>query len=86
MSKQQDVIEMTAKLYKIRDSVRSLLGSQFQSRMKEYGDLLTTVMKERQLDAIAAATFLGNAVENPFLQIQILSAAVELVEPSEVPA
>lgn len=86
MTKSQRAIQLAAQLYEARDIMRTLLGDKFQARMKEYGEAITEVMAAKSVDTITAAQMLCKETESPMQQITILAAAVEMAEPSEVPA
>lgn len=77
-------VRMTAKLYEMRDSAKSLLGDKYKDHMAMNGKILqetATRDKKTPLEiAIKVCTKPGiTAMEVIF----IMSAAVELLEPSE---
>lgn len=82
----QQSIEITVKLYKARDASRFLLGQKYPAKMAEYIGLIQMVMADKKVTSIGAATLLCKATDNPHQQMQILSAVVEMVEPSGVKA
>ncbi len=86
MSRIQQSVEITVKLYKARDAARLLLGAKYQAKMAEYIGLIKMVMADKNVSSVNAAIQLCNATDSPHQQMQILSAAVEMVEPSGVPA
>lgn len=80
--KMQRAVKMTAKLYEARDSAKFMLGEKYPERMEELGALIRVRMVEKGESEIGAASFLCTQTENSYLQIEILAAAVEMVEPS----
>ena len=86
----QEHVKLAAKLYSARDSVKFLYGEQYLEKIKPImakinsltnGDkskVLKTVVK--LIQAIAA-----NHEDSGTMQMMVLAAAVEILEPSEVP-
>lgn len=86
MTRIQKSVEMSVQLYKARDASRFVLGEKYSAKMAEYMDVIKMVMADKNVAGIVAASLLCKAADNPLQQMQILSAYVEMVEPSEVPA
>jgi hypothetical protein len=83
MSKEQRTIEIAAKLYATRDTARALLGERYAEWMQTYADIIKQVMTDKKTSEIGAANALCKFTENPFQQMTILAAAVEMVEPTK---
>ena len=82
-----NAVQMTAKLYKARDTARALLGERFAEKMHEYGDLIQQVAKAKNIELIPAMTAIAKvAVDDgyPYAAMFTMAACVELIEPTEV--
>ena len=76
-------IQIAAKLYEARDAMRSLLGERYAARMAEIGGVLKKVAAHDSVNEIQAAQVVIAAIDaQGFDALQLLAAAVELVEPS----
>ena len=76
-------VQMAAQLYSIRDSVRGLMGDNYQPRMAELGGLLKRIAEKHGCSEISAARRIAADEEaTSFNAMAILAAAVELIEPS----
>jgi len=76
-------IQLAAKLYEARDAMRSLLGDRYAARMAELGGVLKKVAARDSSNEIQAAQTVIRAIDaQGFDAVQLLAAAVELVEPS----
>ena len=72
-----------AKFYETRDTARLMLGEHYSGRMQELGAVLTKVATGRKTGTLDAAQDMVRAADlYGFEAIQVLAAAVELIEPS----
>lgn len=76
-------IKMAATLYEARAGAKSTLGAGYFDRMGELAGDILICMHAKNLSEVAAATHLCTLTGDPTLQMQILAAAVELVEPTK---
>jgi hypothetical protein len=81
MSATEQQVRMAARLYEMRDAARKILGDDYQARMKEYGDVLTTAAKASGKSELAVATTLAKC-SSPMAVVFLMAAAVELTEPA----
>lgn len=83
MTATEQQIRIASKLYECRDAARTLLGERYKGRMAELGAVLTRIAEGRKVSVLRAAQDAAKAVVGDGMtQIQILAAAVELVEPT----
>lgn len=75
-------VRLAARLYEARDVAKTMLGDKFKERMAEYGKVLLAIAARESIDILAAANVACRLVDNPYTQIQLMAAVVELVEPS----
>lgn len=75
-------VRLGAQLYEARDTSRLLLGKRYAEFMEVYQRGLKMLMETRGIDALQAAIFLCKKADSAEEGIFILSAAVELIEPS----
>jgi hypothetical protein len=75
-------VRIAARLYESRDAAKLMLGERYRERMAEYGEVLKAICKRDSVDEIGALNKALRLVDNPYTQIQLMAAAVELVEPS----
>ena len=76
-------IQMAAKLYDIRDTVKRHLGENYAGRMAEYSAVIKEVALKRGTSELDAATLMSrDPALSPFTALTVMAAAVELVEPS----
>jgi len=74
-------VRLAARLYEARDAVRRLLGDGFDDRMALLKRGIKKRMQDRGLEIMPAAFSLVSETEcSPALGIQVLAAAVELIE------
>jgi len=74
---------LAPKLYETRNTARMLLGEGYSARMKELGAMVAKVAAGRRTGALDAAQDVVRAADlDGFEAIQVLAAAVELIEPS----
>lgn len=83
-------IKLAAKIYKMRDTVKSLHRDGYAEHIKEYIDLINACMKKHNIkNAIEAAIHLGDQVKDMpnagSFVLNIMAAAAEILEPSEKP-
>ncbi|MDY0747637.1 hypothetical protein SNE35_24255 [Paucibacter sp. R3-3] len=75
---------LAAKFYETRDTARMLLGADYSARMKELGAMVAKVAAGRRTGALDAAQDVVRAADlDSFDAIQVMAAAVELIEPSQ---
>lgn len=83
MNATQTQVAMAAKLYEARDAMRRILGDKFAARMAELGAVIKQVATKRGHNELRAAQDIIRAGELQGMDaLQVLAAAVELVEPS----
>lgn len=76
-------VQLAAKLYEARDAMRSLLGERYAARMAEIGGVLKKVAARDTVNEIQAAQVVIKAIDaQGYDALQLLAAAVELVEPT----
>jgi hypothetical protein len=76
-------VQMAAQLYSIRDSVRGLMGDNYQPRMAELGGLLQRIAVKQGCSELVVARKIAACEDvKSFDAMAILAAAVELIEPS----
>lgn len=82
-----NLVQIAAKLYECRDTAKFLLGEKYGERMAIYGEWIHKRATHRNVDALVATQEIIKEVGNDdgHFAIQMLAAAVELIEPSEVP-
>ena len=84
----EKAVAMAAKLYEARRASRTLLGARWREHMQFIGEAIKLCQQRTGMDTIQAAMAMcknchargGPATDS----VHILSAAVELVEPSEL--
>jgi hypothetical protein len=78
-------IKQAAKLYQCRDCAKFLFGDDYHQKIEPYQQVIKSLAAAEELEIIPAATRIcntGNNKENGMLQMIILAAAVEIIEPS----
>lgn len=76
-------VQLAAKLYEARDTMRRLLGERYAARMAELGGVLKKVAARDSVSEIQAAQVVIKAIDaQGYDALQLLAAAVELVEPT----
>lgn len=74
---------LAPKFYETRNTAKQLLGARYEARMTELGAMLAKVAEGRRSGALDAAQDVVRAADlDGFEAIQVLAAAVELIEPS----
>jgi len=82
----KNAIEVTAKLYKCRDTAKSFLGEKYNEKLEPYTHIIKQVMKaneEEEIPALLRISKTEHYQENGFAQMMYMAAIVELIEPSE---
>ena len=75
--------KIASELYEIRDTIRTLEGDRYRARMVEIIGYLVGHMAEHGGGVIEAATALASGCPSGVGKMQILAAAVELLEPTD---
>lgn len=75
-------VRIVAKLYEARKAAKFLLGDKYAEEMRKVGQVLTQLAESRKTTVLAVAGTVAQSLTNPYEQLQVLAAAVELVEPS----
>jgi hypothetical protein len=79
-------IQLAAKLYDCRDSMKSLFGDEFEAKTKPYRERLQAFSERRKIGILDAALIMAKdlaAAGHENAVLLLLAAAVELVEPSQ---
>ena len=79
-------IKIAAKMYRCRDSVKTLFGENYSERIGVYKGAIEGYMKENSLDTLPALLKICEdpEIKNDGMLITILTAAaVEIIEPSK---
>lgn len=82
-------IKIAAKLYQCRDTARSMArlnGVDYKESIKEYIEIIHSVMKKENLGTIEALLFISKMdayQEMGIVQLKFMAATVEIIEPSE---
>jgi hypothetical protein len=82
----QQTTQMATQIYEARDAAKFVHGARYPQKMQEYGAVLRKVMAAKNVNEIRAAILLSEHTESPYQRMDILAAAVELIEPSGVMA
>lgn len=78
-------VKMAAKLYKCRDSAKSLYGEEYQKKLTTYKNFIQIHMKKNKLDVLPSMIEICglDSVKNEAItQMLFMAAAVEMIEPS----
>lgn len=79
----QKAIQIAAKLYETRDTIKRLLGDRYRERMNELGRALQKIAARKGKDVLMTAKEICSDPGMTGMEIgQIMAAAVELLEPS----
>ena len=73
-------VKMAAKLYECRDAAKHMFGSNYQERMKAYGQVVKSAANSMGCSELSAATELANKVGG-IAAVLYLAAVVEMTEP-----
>ena len=81
----KNLVQIAAGLYECQDSAKTLLGEKYPERMALYGDWIKKRSTHSNVSVLKAALDISTEVgsDDGFFAIQVLAAAVELIEPSE---
>lgn len=85
MSKIQQAIVATAKMYEIRDTAKRLLGNEFLEKLAPYKNCIQQEMKAKGVDEINALLNISKTEtykKSGAVQMMFISAVTELIEPS----
>ncbi len=77
---------IVAKFYETRDTIKGILMSEYHETIKPFQTLLNEVMEihnENALEAMIRISKTDAFKENPYTQMMIITATVELIEPSK---
>jgi hypothetical protein len=79
-------IKLAARLYRCRDTARTLYGDEYQAKMKEYREYIEACMKAKGLDELQAVLYLSTEIkafkETEMGVVNLMAAVVEMLEPS----
>jgi len=79
----QQAIQTAAKLYETRDAMKLLLGDKYKERMAELGGAIQKIAARKGKDVLMTAKEIcSDPGMTGMEKIQIMAAAVELLEPS----
>lgn len=78
----QKTIGIASKLYECRDAAKSILGHQYIERMTELQSLIKSQANASECDELTAALMLTKGGNGGMRKILVLSAYVEMIEPS----
>lgn len=77
-------IKMAAQLYDMRDKARRLLGASYKPHMAQLGKILKMTAERDKKEPLAVATEIAKKRGLIGMELMlVMSAAVELAEPSE---
>ena len=81
----KNLVQIAARLYECQDAAKSLLGEKYPDRMVLYGEWIKKRSTHSNVSVLKAAQDIIAEVgsDDGFFAIQVLAAAVELIEPSE---
>lgn len=81
----KNVVRVAASLYECQDSAKTLLGEKYPGRMALYGEWIKKRSAHTNANVLSAAQDIIKEVgpDDRVFAIQMLAAAVELIEPSE---
>ncbi|AJG18855.1 hypothetical protein [Cupriavidus basilensis] len=80
----QQAIQIAAKLYEVRDTIKRLLGDRYRERMDELGSALQKIAARKGKDVLMTAKEICSDPGMTGMEIgQIMAAAVELLEPTQ---
>lgn len=85
----EQVIKIAAKMYRCRDAAKSyckIQGSNFHEKVKEYTEIIDSVMKKNKLDHIAAILEISKTKtyqNSGVIQMWFMAAVTETMEPTK---
>lgn len=80
------LVQLAAKMYDTRDAVKARLGDKYYDTMFDLAVPIAICMKDYNLNAIGAAGRMVKTIKEKDAQMEIIAAAVEMVEPERVAA
>ncbi|WP_458068690.1 hypothetical protein [Rhodanobacter sp. BL-MT-08] len=83
MANAEQAITVTARLYELRKTTRSLLGDRYDSEIAEFSEALQTIVAKRHVTLLDAAMSMGKAAQEIGADIafmKVMSAYVEITE------
>jgi plasmid replication initiation protein len=85
MAKHEQAIQVTAKLYMMRDTAKFLWGDDYPNKMAEWRDAIEQVARARKVSELRAAMLLSEEAQKQgadTVTLTIMAAYVEMTEPS----
>lgn len=87
MTRHDEDIEMTARLYECRTAARSILGAGFDSTLEPWRAVIAARMQAQHCSVLQAVIDLGAPLVDGLALMLLMAAAVELIEqPASVEA
>lgn len=83
MNISENAIKATAKLYEYRDSLKTLWGDQFHSKIETYMQLIQNYSKMHNKEPLICAMEIVKKINDGMYQLIVWAAVTELMEPSE---
>jgi hypothetical protein len=78
----EQAVKLTAKLYKYRDTAKSIFGDQYYNRMAAYGQTVKSTANALGCNELSAATTLAKKASSEIAALCYLASVVEMTEPS----
>lgn len=78
-------VGIASKLYEMRRLARAVLGEKYAERMGLLRDVIEKAQARLGGNELSAAQKICEVCDGPFDKILIMAAAVEMVEPTQVP-
>lgn len=75
-------VQLAAKLYDCRDTVKRLLQDDYHKQMQEYGEVVRKVAAAEKCSDLEAGTRVAKSAGDGMTAVFVLAATVELIEPS----
>ncbi len=86
MSTIESQVKLAAKLYKCRDTAKQLYKQEYHAKMREYQEYIKAAMVKYGLDELPAVMKMikeGGSDINGMTVVLLLSATIEMIEPSD---
>ena len=77
-----NVVQIAAKMYECRDTARRLLGNKYPDRMRELGQAIKALSKEKSCSNLEAGKRIAESSGGGMVAILVMAATVEIIEPS----
>jgi hypothetical protein len=77
----EEKIRMATKLYDCRKSVKTLSGKYWKQYLEPFKEIISRRMKADAIDEITAAIRESKRTKTEIVQISLMAAAVDMVEP-----